>query len=255
MASDNTIIRVNAQTKWEEISCPVCGGDAFTFLFKKLEEPFVRCNGCDLVMINPRPHFEDVLNTYDADYGQLYFKKKDKKMRRIRPWVRRIKKHFVAGGRWLDIGCSVGFVVYCSKEAGFEAFGVDVEPWGLEYARNELGLENVSQGTLEAQNYSDGYFDVLSIYDVIEHVPDLNAFVAELKRILAPGGVIDLRTPDEGHWRVPSNLADWEAILPSEHLYNFNHENLETLFNKHGLKIVKKRFNLKPGIKIYVTHQ
>lgn len=249
------VSRITDKTEWEEIDCPICGSSAFDFLFKKLDEPFVQCKDCSLVMINPRPIFDDEQDVYQEDYGKKYFAKKDKKFRRIRPWVRRVRRNYVpSGGRWLDVGCSVGFVVYCAKQAGFDAYGVDLDPWGLEFGRKELGLENLNEGTLESQGYADGFFDVISMYDVIEHVPDLNAFVPELKRILAPNGVIDVITPDVSHWRVPSNLIEWRAILPSQHLYNFSPQTLRQLFEKHGLKVAKKRLSMKPNVKYYITH-
>lgn len=254
MAWDNTRRRVDAHTRWEEIACPVCDGEAFTFLFEKLGEPFVRCEGCGLVMINPRPVFAEVQRTYDADYSRGYVRKRAKKLRRIGRWVRRIRRRHAARGRWLDVGCSAGFVVYCAQRAGFEAWGVDVEPAGLEYGRRELGLEHLHQGLLEEQRFPGGHFDVISAYDLIEHVPDLNAFVAELARLLAPEGVLDIRTPDVGHWRVPRRLETWEAILPSEHLYNFDRRTLTRLLARHGLAVVECRFNLKPGLKVCARH-
>lgn len=120
-----------------------------------------------------------------------------------------------AAGRWLDVGCSAGFVVKAATEVGFEAFGVDIEADGIAYGRDTLGLSRLACGVLEDQHYPAGHFDVISAYDVIEHVPDLNRFVAELARILAPGGVIDIGTPDIGHWRVPRELAQWNELKPS----------------------------------------
>ena len=255
MTQDQPASRVNENTRWEKLPCPVCGSESFEALFEKRGEPFVRCRGCSLIMINPRPHYDDIITTYNSEYGNLYLNKKAKKLRRIRPWVKKIKSNYVSGGRWLDIGCSVGFVVYCAKEAGFDAYGVDVEPHGLKVAREQLGLTNIYQGMLEGQGFADGYFNVISLYDVIEHVPDLNAFVRELKRLLAPGGIIDLRTPDAGHWRVPKQLDQWNAILPSEHLYNFSFGNLRLLLKNNGLEVVQKRLNFKPILNVYAGHE
>lgn len=253
MVWDKSKIRARAATRWETIPCPVCAGTHFTALFKVQEEPFVRCQGCGLILINPRPLYAQVLETYDADYSQGYVNKAPSKRRRAARHIRRIGK-YVRGGRWLDVGCSAGFIVEAARKAGYEAHGVDVEEWGVRYAREELGLANVVAGLLEDQHYPDGHFDVITAYEVIEHVPDLNGFVAELARLLAPGGVIEIRTPDVGHWRTPKPLETWEAILPSEHLYYFSHATLAKLLEKHGLTVCKRGFNLKPGIKVLVRH-
>lgn len=238
---------------WERIDCPVCGANQFTELFKKAGEPFVKCNDCSLVLINPRPVFSNMIDTYHSDYSVGYQTKQDKKERRIRRWVRRIRRLGIKQGRWLDIGCSVGYVLKIAAQYDFEPYGVDIEPYSIKYARDQLGLKNVFIGTVEDQQFPTAYFDVISAYDVIEHVPDLNDFTAELCRLLSPRGILDLRTPDIGHWRVPRQLDQWEAILPSQHLYYFNSKTIKQLLANHGLYIVKDGFNLKPGLKIYAS--
>ena len=107
---------------------------------------------------------------------------------------------------------------------------------------------------LEEPRFPDRHFQAISVYDVIEHVPDLNAFVCELERILAPGGVIDIGTPDIGHWRVPRDLAAWNEFKPSEHLYYFDRGTLARLLANHGLSIDRIRFALKPGLKVCARH-
>ena len=250
MGSAKSAVRVSAETRWEHIACPICGQDQFRPLFEKQGEPFVQCAGCSLVLINPRPVYAQVLETYDADYSRSYAAKAVKKRRRVRRWVRHIQRHYAKSGRWLDVGCSTGFVVEAAHNAGFEAHGIDVETWGVQFAREELGLQNLRIGLLEQQDYPAGCFDVISVYEVIEHVPDLNVFVAALSRLLAPNGVVEIRTPDVGHWRVPRRLETWDAIKPSEHLYYFSYATLGRLLANHGLTVVARRFNLKPGIKL-----
>ena len=141
-----------------------------------------------------------------------------------------------------------------AEEFGFEGYGVDVQSWGIDYGRQQLGLHRLVCGALEDQHYPDNHFDVISLYDVIEHVPDLNRLTTELKRILAPDGIIDIITPDIGHWKVPRILQDWSEIKPSEHLYYFNRHTLAELLQRHGLKIIKKRISLKPSLKVYAAH-
>lgn len=238
---------------WEDIPCPVCDGQQFTELFRKHGEPFVQCNDCGLILINPRPIHAEVLETYDADYSKGYVAKAASKRRRSARWVGRMRAR-VPAGRWLDVGCSAGFIVEAARNAGYDAWGVDVEAWGVGYARDTLGLANVRVGALEAQGFAAGSFDVISAYEVIEHVPDLNAFLAELKRLLAPNGVIVLHTPDVGHWRRPKDLASWEAIIPSEHLYYFSRATLARLVEKHGLSVAHWGFTLKPGLRATLRH-
>jgi 2-polyprenyl-3-methyl-5-hydroxy-6-metoxy-1,4-benzoquinol methylase len=243
------------QARWELVPCPVCGAATFERLFEKGGEPFVQCTACGLILINPRPPREVIAATYNSAYTLDYIRKQDRKLRRIRRWVKRIQRAYVRHGRWLDIGCSAGFVMHCARQAGFEAWGVDVEPAATAYARSRLGLDHVYTGALEAQAFPAGHFDVISAYELIEHVPDPDRLVAEISRLLAPHGIVEIRTPDAGHWRLPARLETWEAVLPSEHLYYFTRRTLGRLLMKHGLEVIHRRLSLKPGLKIYAAHR
>ncbi|MGR8946783.1 MAG: class I SAM-dependent methyltransferase [Gammaproteobacteria bacterium] len=238
----------------DKIDCPVCAGQSFSHLFTKQDEPFVRCDECRLMLINPRPEFSQVVDTYDSDYSDHYIKKADKKLKRCKRWVRRIQRQFKKQGKWLDVGCSAGFVVAAAKQAGFDAYGVELEAAAVAYAQRTLGLSNVRVGVLEQQQYPDRFFDVVSLYDVIEHVPDLNSVVRELKRILKPDGMIEIRTPDVAHWQTPRDLASWKEVKPSEHLYYFSAQTLERLFKNHGLVLKKRRLMFKPALNMFFTH-
>ncbi|HMM76437.1 MAG TPA: class I SAM-dependent methyltransferase [Gammaproteobacteria bacterium] len=243
-----------AARRFEHIACPVCDGGDFIPLFEQRGETFVRCRGCGLVLINPRPVFDVVADTYDAAYSGGYIRKAAKKRARSRRWVARIKRRFVPRGRWLDVGCSAGFVVAAAAAAGYEAWGVELEAAAVAFARETLKLPRIACGTLEAQRYPAGHFDVLSMYDVIEHVPDLNATVAELKRLLAPGGAIEIRTPDVGHFTTPRRLDTWREIKPSEHLYYFDRHTLPRLFARHGLVLRERRLMWKSALDHVYAH-
>jgi 2-polyprenyl-3-methyl-5-hydroxy-6-metoxy-1,4-benzoquinol methylase len=235
----------------EVIACPVCGSGDFNPLFEKAGESFVRCARCSLMLINPPPAPADTAATYDERYSDGYIRKADKKLKRCRGWVRRLQRRFVAAGRWLDVGCSAGFVVRAASDAGFEAYGVELEPAAVRYGREQLGLATLRCGTLEAQAYATGSFDVISLYDVIEHVPDLNQLVDELHRLLSSSGVVEIRTPNVAHWRNPRDLSTWKEVKPSEHLYYFDAATLTRLFQAHGFVLAHKRLMLKPALDMF----
>jgi SAM-dependent methyltransferase len=234
-----------------QIACPVCGGTQFEHLFVKRSEAFVRCTMCTLMLINPPPDPQSSAATYDEDYSDAYIRKAGKKLKRCAGWVARAQRRFAASGRWLDVGCSAGFVVKAAQDLGFEAYGVEVEPAAVEYGRDALRLTNLRCGSLEDQAYADKFFDVISLYDVIEHVPNLNRVVAELRRILAPDGVIEIRTPNVDHWQTPRDLSVWKEVKPSEHLYYFGFSTLKTLFENHGFRVLHKRLMFKPALDVY----
>ena len=75
-------------------------------------------------------------------------------------------------------------MVKASQDEGFESYGIDIDPDGLDYAKNKLNLTNVSQTTIENTAFEDASFDIISAYDVIEHVENLHTFTAQLKALL-----------------------------------------------------------------------
>lgn len=203
------------------------------------------------MLINPPPPPADTAATYDANYSDAYIRKADKKLKRCRGWVQRLQRRFGATGRWLDVGCSAGFVVRAANDAGFDAHGVELEPDAVRYGREQLGLGTLRCGTLEAQGYAAGSFDVISLYDVIEHVPDLHRLVDELHRLLADAGVVEIRTPNVAHWRNPRDLSTWKEVKPSEHLYYFDATSLTRLFEARGFVLAHKRLMLKPALDMF----
>ena len=235
-------------------NCPVCHSDSLYKLFSLREEQFVRCENCGLVHINPKPDSRVIKSTYSNGYSNSYEKKADKKLKRACRYVKRLRSKIKKEGRWLDVGCSAGFVVKASQEEGFESYGIDIDPDGIGYAKNRLNLKNVKLTTIENCGFEAASFDVISAYDVIEHVENLHTFTAQLKRLLAPGGFIDLITPNLNHWTVPNDLKKWKEIKPSEHLYYFDKRNLQSLLKNHDLKVLQTRFTLKATLKVLVTH-
>ena len=234
--------------------CPLCLSKQLKILFSLKAEQFVRCKNCLLTHINPKPESGIIRSTYLDNYSKSYEKKSEKKIKRARRYVRRMERQLKRKGRWLDVGCSAGFIVKASKDSGFESYGIDVDPEGIAYAKSFLSLSNVKIGTIENTSFETESFDVISAYDVIEHVEDIHSFTARLKELLAPEGIIDLITPNIEHWSVPKDLKIWKEIKPSEHLYYFSKKNLKQLLEEHGLQILKIRFTLKATLKVLITH-
>lgn len=239
---------------WSSIDCPVCGGRRFAKLFDKQGQDFVRCQGCSLVLINPRPPLDDIRAVYEQSYSDRYVVKRDSKMRRARRRVAQMRRR-MPGGRWLDVGCSAGFVLRAAADAGYEVAGVDLDPTGIAHARDELGLTDLHCGALESAGFASGRFDVITLYDVIEHLPDLRATLAELRRVLSRTGVMEIWTPDLDHWRRPKPLESWRSVVPYKHLYYFTQATLTRLLIDARLRVVAcPRSLLKPGLRVYVQH-
>lgn len=210
-----------------------------------------RCGDCATVYLHPMPDEAALAALYtDAYDGALsgYFSKVDKKLRRSRARMKRLARR-VPGGRFLDVGCNGGFMVEAARERGFDAHGVELDPVSLRYAREHYPANAYFEGRIE--DYApDTPFDLIYSSEVIEHVPEVSDFVAAIARLLKPGGMFYVTTPDISHWRRPRRLADWDGFCPPSHCVYFTRSSLKALLARHGLETVHTGFAWKPGIKI-----
>lgn len=140
-----------------------------------------------------------------------------------------------AGGRALDLGCGEGRTVEALASLGWDAEGVDFDDHAV--ARGRARGLRLRTGTLEDQRYPDAHFHALGMSHVLEHLPDPLATLAEVHRVLAPGGRLVLATPNAaslGHARFG---RDWRGLEPPRHLQVFSPGALRTLVGRAGLAI------------------
>ena len=100
-------------------------------------------------------------------------------------------------GRLLDVGAGLGyFVRSICRQSDWEAYGCEISPGAVRYAKEALGVTNISCGTLEQLEYPPSSFDLVTLWDVIEHIPDPDTLLVHITRILKPNGSLFLHTPN-----------------------------------------------------------
>lgn len=240
--------------------CQVCGGREAAPYFTHTGMTLVRCADCGFVYMDPLPGPRLIARMYgDTYHGATtsYFTKSAKKIRRS--WRRlavlaALCGFRTRGRRFLDIGASGGFAVEAARRWGFEAYGIELDPASVAYARAHFPGCRFLEGTIEDAVASGAVartsIDAAYCSEVIEHLPDVNPFVAAIAAALRPGGLLYLTTPDIGHWRRPRDLRDWDGFAPPAHCLYFDPATLRRLLAKHGLKTVFRFPALKPGIKL-----
>jgi SAM-dependent methyltransferase len=131
---------------------------------------------------------------------------------------------FCDGRDVLDAGCGVGYGTSFLAERARHVVGVDLDPEAIAYGRGRYGAGNVEfrEGDVQALDLPDASFDAVCSFETIEHVPDRDAFLAEMRRVLRPGGVFLVSTPRAASTELrPANPfhevelapADFEALL------------------------------------------
>ena len=231
--------------------CPVCDGAEQAFEMSARGHDLYRCGACATVYVHGLPSNAEVAAGYDDSHDGAttgYFAKVDKKMRRSRGRVRQLKKLVPSGARFLDVGCNGGFVVEAAREAGLDAWGLEVDGVSLAYAREHYPKNNYFLGLVEDFQPDQG-FDLIYTSEVVEHVAEVRPFMAAIVRLLNPGGVVYVTTPDISHWRRPRDLDAWDGFNPPVHCVYFNPASMRCLLESLGLEVVKKLPAFKPGMK------
>jgi SAM-dependent methyltransferase len=145
-----------------------------------------------------------------------------------------------ACGRLLDVGCATGTFLRAVREAGgWETHGVEMSSAAVQIARERYGLD-VSAGTLEAAAFPNEMFDAVTLWDVLEHLPDPAASLTEIWRILKAAGVLILRVPNGASWDAQWFGPYWAGLEPPRHTYVFTPQTLELLLVKSGFEILHR---------------
>ncbi len=153
--------------------------------------------------------------------------------------LERVLRYVGPGARILELGCGSGSLTYLLGQAGFDAVGLEMAPAAIELARDRFGVE-VVQGPLEVAELT-GSFDAVVAIDVLEHLPRPLATLELCVGRLKEGGALFLQTP-----RYNDQGADWEMLLPREHLFLFTAESVERLLRVAGFATVEVGDSLFP---------
>lgn len=230
--------------------CPFCGGQAFIPRFevndywlerKDVHVKFVQCSQCGLIFQNPRPDRAEMEAHYPQSYEVFAAKGHNRSSFFYRyGWKKRcelITRH-KKSGRLLDLGCANGsFLEWMKQTSGaWELYGIEPAKSAAQKAAN-AGF-NVFEGVLEDAHYPDGYFDVITAWDVLEHLADPQKALWELYRTLKVDGLLVLRFPDADSLDARIFGKYWAGIDAPRHLYVFSGSTIARLLEKMGFSIL-----------------
>ncbi len=235
---------MTAGSALKDVSCNLCGADDAARLTTSRGFPIVRCRRCGLVSVNPRPASEDLVSLY-AEYHTRDGETEaswDRLMGRI---FRQSAEMLCSSrngdrpGRLLDIGCGYGAFVAAMRERGWDAEGVDPSPTVVNAAVRRG--RPVHRGTLAGMQAPDGTYDAITMFYVLEHVPDPMGALKKAFDLLAPGGILLIRVPHTTPIvRLLAPLGLGEALYdPPFHLYDFSPAVLREMLRRTGFADVR----------------
>ena len=235
-----------------ESTCDLCQGSDAQHVLELPPYTLVKCVRCGLVYVIPRLTRAEMETIYDEAYftgqGPYGYKPDENYLNdesRLEVFVERIstiERYCSPPGFMVDAGCASGFSLRAASSRGWECLGVDVSGFAVSLARQRYGL-NVRRGTLRELALADASVDVLTMWDLIEHVASPREECLEASRIIKPGGVFALSTPDADAPNPspescdPAKAAFWQAN-PPEHLQYFSPSTISRLLAETGFHVV-----------------
>ncbi len=235
--------------------CPLCKSCGADHLFDAADVmgatpctfAVVQCCECRLFSLSPRPQDHELLSLYPEEY-ETFWPPLDEESSRLVRWMRR--RHYAlrcrpmrrarpAGGQLLDVGCGTGgFLHELCRDGNWQGVGVDINESALNVARRQ-GV-NVLCGALNDARLPTAYFDVVTMWDVIEHIPDPYETLVEIHRVLEPGGRLLLSTPNGKSWQARLWGSHWAGWDVPRHLQVFAAQTLSRLLSETGFEIIQR---------------
>lgn len=232
--------------------CQLCGSGERTRKFRDGPFEVVACNGCGLVYVTPRLQGQALIDVYGegywksddpkvrgyADYAReaaLYLRTYEKRMALVQRWL-------PAQARILDVGCAAGYFLRVAQRHGHDVHGVELSPAIAGEAVAALGADRVHVGTLDeaiaAKGHRPGTFDLITMWDVVEHIPDPQPVLRRIGELLKPQGHLLIETQNVASRWARLLGRRWHHYKHSEHLYHFAPATLRRLLGDSGFRVV-----------------
>ncbi len=179
------------------------------------------------------------------EYGEDYFRKTRNSvgllLKTRRPlwwrWVKIIRK-YKKTGRLLDIGCGEGYFLQCAEHY-YDTYGMDVSEYGIEEAKRRANRTELSVGSIRNMDFSKECFDIITCFDVLEHLENPEAAILECRRVLKAGGLFVVRVPNTLSAGCKWKKDEWFGYRDRTHFTLLSNEEWLHLLSKHGFLVLK----------------
>jgi SAM-dependent methyltransferase len=240
----------------ESVRCAVCGADDAETVYEArydrekdvdlvqkfrasgdelLIDRLVRCRRCGLQYVNPRLRGDLILSSYSEGEDPTYVSQLAARERTFDAALIEIERLAGRRGRLLDIGTAAGAFVAAAARRGWDAEGCEPNRWLGEWGARHYGIR-IRQGSVFDHDYAPGSFDVVTLWDVIEHTPDPRAVLERCRELLKPGGLLVVNYPDIGSWIARALGRRW-LFLTSVHLWYFDRTTVARLLQSVGFEV------------------
>ena len=213
--------------------CNICNSDSYDIYlrFKDKNTNIVRCGFCRTLRTMPYP---------DIDYSEKeiyceHYLRNEALYRRFANIVVNIIARHKGGGRLLDIGCSVGFILEEASKVGFESEGIELNQKAVDITVSKK--LNVKKCNIEEAGYGNNIFDAVVLNHILEHILKPGELIQKVKNVIKQKGVLIVGVPN--HNSLVANLirTKWYGWGIPEHTWHFDKASLENLLLNNGFRI------------------
>lgn len=234
--------------------CPICGStdihpvlSAKDYTVSQRSFEIFACDNCSLRFTQDVPdaaHIGDYYksenyishtNTSKGIINKLYQKVRNRTMRQKAAII--VEQTHKQQGNILDIGCGTGTFLYTMQQADWSVTGLEPDAGARNNALDLYGIDAKQPDALFS--LPENSFDAITMWHVLEHVHTLHEYAGQIKKLLKPGGKIIIAVPNYTSKDAQTYGEYWAAYDVPRHLYHFAPGAMQTLMQRHGLKVVQ----------------
>ncbi len=238
----------------EGIECKVCktrDQNDFELAFKKQGLEIARCKKCSFVFIPPYYRKQIQYSNYKDENVLKQIRQGNDwlKIQRHRLRLKSIQK-YKPKGKLFDLGVGWGHFLYTAKLLGYETEGIEISEMPYTYASEDLKL-NVQHIDFFQLKEKKAHYDVLTMWDVLEHIDDCDTFVAKCSGMLKEGGIIVIQVPQIDSFFAKKYKEKWK-MMGLDHVNYFSKKTITNLLQQYGFEVKKIKSSLE--IKLFIMY-
>jgi SAM-dependent methyltransferase len=240
-------------------ACMACGSDRAAPLYLQTDRLYhttsrefavVRCESCGLARLYPQPSPEELRQYYPESYwfapdggaaGRLEEAYRRAVLGDHVRFVESALRHSSARGPLLDVGAGGGLFLGMMRARGFRGVGLDVSPQAAAVAWRRQGVPSIC-ALLEKAPLRPGAFAAITMFHVIEHLPDPRPCLVTARSLLAPDGRLIVQVPNAASWQCRLLGRRWNGLDVPRHLFDYRDADLEKLLDSSGFEVVRRKY-------------
>ena len=215
-------------------SCPVCDASRINQLTGYSKDYLVQCENCKFVFAQRIPTLPELIAHYETyprtnSISDITIKRYNELLDYF--------EAFRNTNNIIDVGCGDGFFLETAKKRGWNVYGTEYTDIAIKIC-NEKGI-TMHQGKLDTRNYAVDFFDVITSFEVIEHINNPTEEIQNFAGIIRKGGIVYVTTPNFNSAARLYLKNTWTVIEYPEHLSYYTRKTLSYLFEKNGFKTIR----------------